>query len=127
VYDWLKWRGNFLRASFDSQIVGSNVCSALADAEKQQGEIKHLHVIGVSVGAFAADSCIKIFNKVSFFTSCPSVISEILKNFNLNEESPINTLWRVASIAYNESVILFASGVTPTARDSSNASRSFHQ
>lgn len=63
VYDWLKWRGNFLRASFDSQIVGKNVCSALAEAEKQQGEIKHLHVIGVSVGAFAADSCIKVFNK----------------------------------------------------------------
>ena len=65
MYDWLQWRGNFLRASFDSQIVGKNVCSALADAEKSQGEIKHLHVIGVSVGAFAADSCIKIFNKVS--------------------------------------------------------------
>lgn len=64
VYDWLKWRGNFLRASFDSQIVGNKVCSVLADAEKQQGEIKNLHVIGVSVGAFAADSCIKIFNKV---------------------------------------------------------------
>jgi hypothetical protein len=78
VYDWLKWRGNFLRASFDSQIVGSNVCSALADAEKQQGEIKHLHVIGVSVGAFAADSCIKIFNKVSFLL-CPFLTTVILK------------------------------------------------
>ena len=65
VYDWLQWRGSFLRASFDSQIVGKKVCSSLAEAEKQQGEIKHLHVIGVSVGAFAADSCIKVFNKVS--------------------------------------------------------------
>ena len=61
----MKWRGSFLRASFDSQIVGKKVCSSLAEAEKQQGEIKHLHVIGVSVGAFAADSCIKVFNKVT--------------------------------------------------------------
>jgi hypothetical protein len=65
VYDWLKWRGNFLRASFDSQIVGNNVCSSLAEGEKEVGDIKNLHVIGVSVGAFAADSCVKIFDKVS--------------------------------------------------------------
>lgn len=88
VYDWLKWRGNFLRASFDSQIVGSNVCSALADAEEQQGEIKHLHVIGVSVGAFAADSCIKIFNKVSL-RNTRYVTSEIKKTSVLNEGSLI--------------------------------------
>jgi hypothetical protein len=43
---------------------GNKVCSSLAESEKNIGEIKHLHVIGVSVGAFAADSCIKIFNKV---------------------------------------------------------------
>jgi hypothetical protein len=45
---------------------GNKVCSVLAENEKNVGEIKHLHVIGVSVGAFAADSCIKIFNKVLF-------------------------------------------------------------
>ena len=62
VYDWLNWRGNFLRASFDGQAVGKAVCSTLAKEESEKGVIKNLQVVGVSVGAFAADSCVKTFN-----------------------------------------------------------------
>jgi hypothetical protein len=56
VYNWLKWRGNFIRASFDSQKVGQEVCTDLG-----QRDISSLHVIGISVGAFAADSCAKAY------------------------------------------------------------------
>eukprot|EP01038_Epipyxis_sp_PR26KG_P011277 gene11277-15129_t len=64
VYDWLKWRGNFIRASFDGQAVGRTVCSQLARDEINSGSnIKHVQAIGISVGAFAADSCIKAYNR----------------------------------------------------------------
>jgi hypothetical protein len=65
VYDWLKWRGNFLRAAFDSQAVGRKVCTELTNTEGKYGKIKELHVIGVSVGAFAADSCTKTYKSLS--------------------------------------------------------------
>jgi hypothetical protein len=62
VYNWQKWTGNFIRASFDAQTVGRTVCSELAESEKEKGKIENLHVIGISVGSFAADSCIKAYN-----------------------------------------------------------------
>ena len=65
VYDWLPWRGNILRASYDSEAVGRKVCSALAANEAKEGKIQHLHAVGVSVGAFAADSCVKAYKDVS--------------------------------------------------------------
>lgn len=66
VYDWLKWRSNYLRASFDGQAVGTKVCGALAEEEKNNEKpIKTLHAVGISVGAFAADSCIKTFNNLA--------------------------------------------------------------
>lgn len=65
VYDWQNWRGNFIRASFDGQAVGRKICSQLAHDEQNLGQIKHLHAVGVSVGAFAADSCIKAYKKES--------------------------------------------------------------
>ncbi|KAJ1391381.1 hypothetical protein B484DRAFT_439604, partial [Ochromonadaceae sp. CCMP2298] len=64
VYDWSKWRGSFLRAAFDGQKVGEAVCSQLARDQGRDGPVSSLHSIGVSVGAFAADSCIKSFNRV---------------------------------------------------------------
>ena len=57
IYDWLQWRGNFIRAAFDSQIVGKTVCKDLSD---NQPKLKNIHIIGVSVGSFAADSCAKV-------------------------------------------------------------------
>lgn len=56
VYDWLQWRGSFVRAAFDGQIVGKTVCKDLFDSNPQ---LENVHIIGVSVGAFAADSCAK--------------------------------------------------------------------
>lgn len=63
VYDWSKWRGSFIRAAFDSQGVGAKVCRELAESEDSQHPIRSIHSIGVSVGAFAADSCIKAFDR----------------------------------------------------------------
>jgi len=63
TYDWIKWRGPFVRASFDGQMVGRAVCTELAKEEKIKGPLDSLHVIGISVGAFAADSCVKAYNK----------------------------------------------------------------
>jgi hypothetical protein len=65
VVDYGQWTGSFLRASFDAQTVGRRVCKELADEQATKGHIKHLHAIGISVGAFAADSCIKSFNEAA--------------------------------------------------------------
>lgn len=65
VYDWSPWRGNILRASFDSESVGRKVCSALAKDEKKEGKIQHLQAVGVSVGAFAADACVQAYKEQS--------------------------------------------------------------
>lgn len=65
VYDWTKWRGNIVRASFDGQAVGRTVCSNLAKDEEKNGYLESVHVIGISVGAFAADSCVKAYKDES--------------------------------------------------------------
>ena len=54
VYDWSPWKGNLIRASFDGQSVGKIIGKQLAEGHNN---LKSLHVMGVSVGAFAADSC----------------------------------------------------------------------
>ena len=64
-YDWRQWRGNFLRASFDGQNVGDLVCSKLAAEQSSKGPIDSVHIVGVSVGSFAADSCINAFKRES--------------------------------------------------------------
>ena len=60
VYDWSPWKGNLIRASFDGQSVGKLLGKQLASEHQN---IKSLHVMGVSVGAFAADSCSQTFQK----------------------------------------------------------------
>lgn len=60
VYDWSPWKGNLIRASFDGQSVGKIIGKQLAEEHKN---LKSLHVMGVSVGAFAADSCSYEFQK----------------------------------------------------------------
>lgn len=62
VYDWLKWRGNFIRAAFDSQNVGRTIGTQLAE---QSPKLKNIQVIGISVGAFAADSCAKAYKELA--------------------------------------------------------------
>ena len=60
VYDWRRWRGNLLRASFDSESVGEGVATQLIS---DHPDLKSVHAIGVSVGAFAANSCIRALHK----------------------------------------------------------------
>lgn len=60
VYDWSPWRGNLIRASYDGQNVGKIIGKQLANEYKN---VKSLHLMGVSVGAFAADSCSFTYQK----------------------------------------------------------------
>jgi len=62
VYDWKKWRGNLLRASYDSISVGKIIGN---DIVNSCSGIKHAHLIGISVGALAADTASKIIKQKS--------------------------------------------------------------
>ena len=59
-YDWREFRGSLFRAALDSQQIGKIIGRQLAS----EGHINDLHVVGVSVGAFAADTCIKEFRRL---------------------------------------------------------------
>ena len=59
-YDWMKYRGNILRASFNGQSVGRILGKQLA----LNMDVNQLHCIGISVGSFAADACISEFTKI---------------------------------------------------------------
>lgn len=61
VYDWSPWKGNLIRASFDGQNVGKCIGQQLAN---ERNGLKSIHVVGVSVGAFAADSCTSSFQEI---------------------------------------------------------------
>lgn len=58
VYDWKKWRGNLLRAAQDSISVGKIIGNDVATYN-----VNNVHFIGVSVGAFAADTASKIVKR----------------------------------------------------------------
>ena len=61
VYDWSPWKGNLIRASYDGQSVGKVIGEQLANEYKN---VRSLHLMGVSVGAFAADSCSFTYQKI---------------------------------------------------------------
>ena len=63
TYDWTKWRGNTIRAAFDGEMVGQLIGKQLKERRDTSRKIQNLHVIGVSVGAFAANACIDEFSK----------------------------------------------------------------
>ena len=55
IYDWSKYSSNFIKASFNAQEIGGNLAGRIWD--EYCGEPPaFVHAIGVSVGAFAADS-----------------------------------------------------------------------
>ena len=62
VYDWTQWLGTEKTAAFDGQAIGRKLGAALRRQEERellawQGQgLRSLHVIGTSVGAFAADA-----------------------------------------------------------------------
>jgi len=58
VFDWREWLGGSDRAAFDAQAIGETIGKQLAMDEPSP---RSLHVIGTSVGAFAADACVSSF------------------------------------------------------------------
>ena len=87
-YDWKPWRGNFLRAAYDSESIGKRLGRQLAriNAERSpQNRIQSIHTIGISVGSFAADACINEFKLESKRLSKP-VFSTIKSNAVTNKQ-----------------------------------------
>jgi hypothetical protein len=78
VYDWSPWKGNLIRASYDGQSVGKIIGEQLAEGF---GDLKSVHVMGVSVGAFAADSCCHHFQKKSQNKKSASVPTYVRATF----------------------------------------------
>lgn len=66
-YDWSKWRGNIFNAAYNGQhvgkIVGRNLGLVGHNKKEKKKQLKNIHIIGISVGAFAADSCIREYKK----------------------------------------------------------------
>ena len=91
-YDWKPWRGNFLRAAYDSESVGKRLGRQLAriNAERSpQNRIQSIHTIGISVGSFAADACINEFKSESKRLSKPifsTLKSNTITNANNQKE-----------------------------------------
>ncbi|GMH59144.1 hypothetical protein TrST_g13023 [Triparma strigata] len=52
-YDWSDYSTNLFKAAFNAQTVGEHVGRTLTSPPSS------LHIIGISVGSFAADSCLK--------------------------------------------------------------------
>lgn len=59
VYDWQQWKGNLIRASDDSINVGSIIGNDIST----YSNIKYAHLIGISVGSFAANTAGKIIKR----------------------------------------------------------------
>lgn len=57
-YDWSAWVGNLFRAAYDSEHVGKVVGNQVAEVINNSAErsTRNVHVIGISVGAFAANA-----------------------------------------------------------------------
>jgi len=55
IVDWSEWSQNILKASFVGQTIGKEIAAQLLSKAKN---IETVHVIGISVGSFAANSCI---------------------------------------------------------------------
>lgn len=54
--DWKEYRGSIATAAFDGEAVGEAIAKHLLD---QKQSLKYVHVIGISVGGFAANSMAK--------------------------------------------------------------------
>jgi hypothetical protein len=54
TYDWKQWRGNEFNAAFNGEKIGSKLGEQLSNLD-----LHDIHVIGISVGSFAANECTK--------------------------------------------------------------------
>lgn len=132
VYDWQQWRGNFLRAAFDSQLVGAAVGGQLA----QNAGLKNVHAIGISVGAFAADSCLKTYKSLA---QQPSASTHLTLLDPFTSKGPFGYGWGLKNFGLGADVVedyLNSDDPVPTTNDpvsnaftldvtSSQAKRSF--
>lgn len=67
-YDWSDYRGNIIRTAYISKEIGKSIGRQLSLIQDTIGEqkscrIKNLHVIGISVGSFAANECANEFRR----------------------------------------------------------------
>jgi hypothetical protein len=59
-YNWLSHRTNVLRAAYTGQAIGKQLGRQIALSNC----CSELHCIGISVGSFAADACIKEYKRI---------------------------------------------------------------
>lgn len=63
-YDWTKWRGNMIRAAYDAENVGEILGVELARMYSNGNmKLQSIHAVGVSVGAFAANSFVQAYKE----------------------------------------------------------------
>lgn len=63
TYDWSLWAKNSFRAAYDAEKVGRIVAQQLYDMHEKI-PFSNLHVVGISVGAFAANACLDELTKL---------------------------------------------------------------
>lgn len=91
MIDWSEYSQNTLQASFNGQKIGIRTANNLF---QNAPNLKSLHIIGISVGAFAADACVQQFKKLSSPSDKNNnpVMNAFLKANNNNESpSPSST------------------------------------
>jgi hypothetical protein len=66
IVDWSKYSTNILQASYNGQRIGKIVAQELLTNQDSatMNNLKSIHFIGISVGAFAADSAVNEVNKI---------------------------------------------------------------
>uniref|UniRef100_A0A7S4QXI5 DUF676 domain-containing protein n=1 Tax=Ditylum brightwellii TaxID=49249 RepID=A0A7S4QXI5_9STRA len=73
TFDWSENRGSVLTAAFDGEAVGEAVAKSILESLKDGGELRSIHSIGVSVGAFAANEMARTIyqrTRSSSYSSC---------------------------------------------------------
>jgi hypothetical protein len=61
-YDWEEYRGNLFRAASSGTEIGAQLGAALgAQLTSSESSVERVHFIGISVGSFAANSCLESF------------------------------------------------------------------
>lgn len=115
VFDWRQWLGGSDRAAFEGQAIGEAVGKQLAADEPP---LRSLHVIGTSVGAFAADACVSSF--VSEHHDRPrcrvrlSLTDPFTSRGDLTEGWGLRNFGRTADFAEQ---IFTTDGIVPTTND----------
>lgn len=62
TYDWSQWKGSLIRASFNSQAIGRFLALQLSGSSAVDSN--NYHIIGISVGSFAADNVARTLREI---------------------------------------------------------------